>query len=134
MAEPRSVVVGVDTHADVHVAVALSDLGERLSSLSVPTTPSGFERLLHWAEALGEVPAFGIEGPGSFRATLARYIKERGHRVLEVSRPDRRTRRQEGRSDPPYLPRRGLSDRTPRPGRRINSLRTRLRGVRWARG
>lgn len=95
----RVVVVGVDTHSEVHVAVALSELGERLSAISVPTTPGGFQRLLRWASSLGEVRAFGIEGPGSFGATLARHLKERGHDVLEVARPDRRIRREEGKSD-----------------------------------
>ena len=87
MTEPRSVVVGVDTHSDVHVAVALTDLGERVSSISVPTTPTGLHRLLSWAEALGDVACFGIEGPGSFGATLHRYLSKSGHEVIEVSRP-----------------------------------------------
>ena len=99
VSEQRVVVVGVDTHSEVHVAVALSELGERLSAISVPTTPGGFERLVRWAESLGEVRAFGIEGPGSFGATLARHLRDRGHGVLEVARPDRRIRREEGKSD-----------------------------------
>jgi hypothetical protein len=32
------VVLGVDTHLDVHVAVALDHLGRRLGELTVPTT------------------------------------------------------------------------------------------------
>ena len=40
------VILGVDTHPlDVHVAVALDHLGERLGELSVPTTAKGYERL-----------------------------------------------------------------------------------------
>jgi hypothetical protein len=35
------VVLGVDTHLDVHLAVALDQLGRRLSSFSVPTTKNG---------------------------------------------------------------------------------------------
>ena len=34
-------VLGVDTHLDFHVAVALDDLGRRLGALRVPTTTKG---------------------------------------------------------------------------------------------
>ena len=33
------VVLGVDTHLDFHVAVALERLGRRLGKVNVPTTP-----------------------------------------------------------------------------------------------
>ena len=49
---------------------------------------------------LGEVVAFGIEGTGSYGAGLARYLAGRGRTVIEVSRPDRSTRRRLGKSDP----------------------------------
>jgi hypothetical protein len=45
-------ILGVDTHLDFHVAVALDHLGRRLGELSVPTTVKGYERLLCWAEGL----------------------------------------------------------------------------------
>jgi hypothetical protein len=35
------VVMGVDTHLDFHVAVAVDHLGRRLGELSVPTTAKG---------------------------------------------------------------------------------------------
>ena len=35
------VVLGVDTHLDFHVAVALDELGRRLGEFSVPTTAKG---------------------------------------------------------------------------------------------
>jgi hypothetical protein len=38
-------ILGVDTHLDFHVAVAVDHLGRRLSELSVPTTVKGYERL-----------------------------------------------------------------------------------------
>jgi len=94
------IVVGVDTHRDVHVAVALSRLGTCLGTISVPSTPVGFADLLHWASALGPILSFGIEGTGSFGAGLARWLTAQGHAVLEVDRPDRRARHRDGRSDP----------------------------------
>ena len=35
------VTVGVDTHADVHVAAAVDQLGRLVGTHSVPTTPAG---------------------------------------------------------------------------------------------
>ena len=39
------VTLGVDTHADVHVGVALDRLGRRLGSKSVPTTMQPLRRI-----------------------------------------------------------------------------------------
>jgi transposase len=71
----RHVTVGVDTHKDVHVAVALDGLGARLGELHLPTTPAGYARLEHWAAELGLIEAFGIEGTGSYGATRHRLGK-----------------------------------------------------------
>ena len=38
-----AVILGVDTHLDLHVAVALDRLGRRLGEASVPTTAKGYE-------------------------------------------------------------------------------------------
>ncbi len=53
------VLLGVDTHLDLHVAVALDRLGRRLGELTVPTTTRGYERLLRWAEGFGPVGCAG---------------------------------------------------------------------------
>lgn len=100
MAERDAVVVGVDTHADIHVAVALSSLGARLGSRIVATTPAGFGELVDWVGGFGPVRCFGVEGTGSYGAALARHLGAAGHAVVEVDRPDRRTRRLRGKSDP----------------------------------
>ncbi len=44
-----AVILGVDTHLDFHVAVAVDHLGRHLGELSVPTTAKGYEGLLCWA-------------------------------------------------------------------------------------
>ncbi len=95
-----SVIVGVDTHKDLHVAVAVDGIGRRLGELAVPTTAAGYQQLLHWAEGLGTVEAFGVEGTGSYGAGLARYLRGRTGRVVEVNRPDRAARHRKGKSDP----------------------------------
>jgi len=97
---PPRVTIGVDTHLDVHVAHAKDQLGRRLATVSIPTTPAGYRDLLAWARGLGEVEAFGIEGTGSYGAALARFLRAHGQVVVEVNRPDRQARRRRGKSDP----------------------------------
>jgi transposase len=94
------ITVGVDTHGDTHVAHAKDQLGRRLATTQLPTTPAGYQQLLDWASRLGEVEAFGIEGTGCYGAGLARFLAAHGQVVLEVNRPDRAARRRNGKSDP----------------------------------
>ena len=94
------VTVGVDSHKELHVAVALDQLGRLLATTRVPTTPRGFGQLERWAQRLGVIQRFGIEGTGSYAAGLARWLAARGHQVVEVTRPNRQTRRRQGKSDP----------------------------------
>ena len=68
-----TVAIGVDTHKEVHVAVALDPLGARLDSREIATTPAGYRSLLSWAQELG-VPAFAVEGTGSYGAGLVRFL------------------------------------------------------------
>jgi transposase len=96
----RQVIVGVDTHKHVHVAVALTDLGAILGQLTIPADHGGYTQLAQWATTHGRVVAFGVEGTGSYGAGLASYLHRCGHRVIEVNRPDRRVRRQRGKTDP----------------------------------
>ena len=91
--------VGVDTHADVHVAAALDHLGRLLATHSVPTTPEGYRGLVAWAGSLGTPERFGIEGTGSYGAGLSRWLRGQGFEVVEVERPKRQDRRGRGKSD-----------------------------------
>jgi transposase len=98
-----AVVLGVDTHLDLHVAVAIDHLGRRLGESSVPTTAKGYDELLRWAEGFGPVRCAGIEGRSSYGAGLARHLRARGIEVLEVERPEprrRSSRRNLQKSDP----------------------------------
>jgi transposase len=98
-----AVILGVDTHLDFHVAVALDHLGRRLGELSVPATVKGYERLLGWAEGFGPLRCAGVEGTSSYGAGLARHLGAKGIEVLEVERPERRrrsSRRNLQKSDP----------------------------------
>src|SRR5678815_2566132 len=51
--DPADVIVGVDTHKDQHVAVALDGLGRRLGERFVSAAPAGYADLLAWAASLG---------------------------------------------------------------------------------
>lgn len=94
------VVLGVDTHLDLHVAVALDQLGRRLGELTVPTTAKGYQSLVSWAESFGPVWCAGVEGTGSYGVGLARHLRSAGIAVMEVERPKRRHLRRNGKSDP----------------------------------
>ena len=54
------VILGVDTHLDVHVGVVIDAVGRVKGTLSIKTSPSGYEELLKWAQSLGR-----RLGPGS---------------------------------------------------------------------
>ena len=71
MSVAQAVVVGVDTHKDVHVAAALDSTGRVLGYRSVATTLEGLTELRVWAEQFGPVVRYGIEGTGSYGAGLA---------------------------------------------------------------
>ncbi|MFC5232685.1 IS110 family transposase [Pseudonocardia zijingensis] len=94
------VVIGVDTHKDRHVAVAITPLGVRLGQTSCPASTTGYRQLHAWAGGFGPVHAFGVEGTGSYGAGLQRHLRAAGQVVCEVNRPDRATRRRRGKSDP----------------------------------
>jgi len=93
------VVIGVDTHKHIHVAAVMDSIGGILATLTIATDTAGFRQLLEWATGFGKIIAFGIEGTGSYGAGLTSFARRHGHKVIEVSRPDRRLRRLNGKSD-----------------------------------
>ena len=78
----QPITVGVDTHLDLHVAHANDQLGRRVDTRSVPTTPTGYQDLLAWARGLGEPIAWGVEGTGSYGAALARFLAANGSSAM----------------------------------------------------
>ena len=116
------VIIGVDTHRDQHVAVAIDGRGVRLDEKHVPVAVCGYEELERWSSSLGEISVFGIEGTGSYGAGVARFMAGRGHTVIEVNRPDRSVRYRKGKSDPTNAEMAarsvlaGVADATPKSG------------------
>jgi transposase len=100
-AEPdHEITGGVDTHADTHTAAALDELGRFLGHDTFQATVAGYAELLAWLAGFGPIVAVGVEGTGSYGASLARYLTRNEVRIIEVDRPDRRARRRNGKSDP----------------------------------
>jgi len=101
IAEPtRGVILGVDTHEEIHVGVVIDDLGRVQDTLSIPSTAAGNRQLVRWARRHGPVLAAGVEGTGSYGAELARFLTAEGLTVVEVNRQNRQHRRRHGKSDP----------------------------------
>mgnify|MGYP001582519644 CR=1 FL=1 len=91
---------GVDTHADFHVAAVIDPLGRHLAHETFPTTPSGYRALIGWLQSHGHVIQVGVEGTGAYGAGLARAMHVAELTVVEVDRPDRKARRDQGKTDP----------------------------------
>ena len=64
------VVIGVDTHKYVHVAVALDEFGGVIDAQRFAADRAGYQLLIDWAAALGRKLTFAIEGTGSYGAGL----------------------------------------------------------------
>jgi transposase len=93
-------VVGFDTHLDVHVAAVLDQLGRDLAVRDFPATDAGNAQLARWLDSLGTVTDAGVEGTGSYGYRLAGALTRHGVQVREINCPDRSRRRRRGKSDP----------------------------------
>ncbi|QCX82708.1 Transposase IS116/IS110/IS902 family protein (plasmid) [Streptomyces sp. YIM 121038] len=100
MADEIAVLGGIDTHTDLHQAAVIDSIGRHLATQQFETTPQGYQRLLDWLRSHGEVLAVGIEGTGAYGAEIARFLTTNEVTVIEVDRPDRKARRDNGKSDP----------------------------------
>jgi transposase len=84
---PDSTVItlGADTHKDLHVAVALDQLGRRVGVASFPTDDAHHQVLWDWVNTFGRLTQAGVEGTGSYGYRLAQYLTGRGVTVFEVN-------------------------------------------------
>ncbi|MGW0886343.1 IS110 family transposase [Streptomyces sp. NPDC002671] len=97
--QDEQILLGVDTHKDVHVAAVITNTGLLLDTRGFPTTREGYRRLLCWARALGQLQQAGVKCTGSYGAALTRYLHHEGITVTEVNQPDKAARRRHGKSD-----------------------------------
>jgi len=98
--DPVDVVGGVDTHQDTHTAAAIDGTGRLLGHRTFMATGAGYRALLAWLRSWGTVEVVGVEGTGAYGAGLAEHLRTAGVDLVEVDRPDRKTRRSTGKSDP----------------------------------
>lgn len=96
----RVVIGGVDTHGQTHHAAVIDEIGRQLGDREFPATPAGYRALAAWLSDHGSLTTIGVEGTGAYGAALARHLATVGVTVVEVDRPDRKSRRAHGKSDP----------------------------------
>jgi transposase len=96
----RRVIGGVDTHGQTHHAAVVTSTGRHLADHAFPASADGYAQLLAWLRSHGRLVQVGVEGTGAYGAGLARHLHAAGVKVIEVDRPNRRTRRAKGKSDP----------------------------------
>ncbi len=95
----KQVILGVDTHLDVHVGAVINQSGKLLGTKSISVNEKGYQDLYSWASSLGQLNSAGVEGTGTYGAELFKYLESNGVMVFEVNRPDRAARRLQGKSD-----------------------------------
>ena len=94
------VVAGIDTHADTHHVAVIDHTGRRLGDAGFPATFAGYQAILAYLTAFGDLRLVGIEGTHSYGAGITLHLQQAGLRVVEVLRPNRQVRRMRGKSDP----------------------------------
>ena len=96
----RVVISGVDTHGKTHHAAVIDEVGRQLGDREFTASPAGYRALADWLGEYGTLTMIGMEGTGTYGAALACYLRTIGVTVVEVDRPDRKSRRAHGKSDP----------------------------------
>ncbi|WZW56690.1 hypothetical protein WN985_29785 [Burkholderia pyrrocinia] len=74
--EQYEVILGVDTHLDVHVGAVISETVKLLGTLSVTAETAGYLKLLTWANSLCHLRRAEVEGTGTYGAGLARMLRD----------------------------------------------------------
>ena len=82
------------------MAAAIDHNGGLLGVESFSASETGYGDLLAWLVGCGPVVRVGVEGTGSWGVGLSRFLADHNMTVVEVDRPNRQTRRKQGKSDP----------------------------------
>ncbi len=100
VADLFDVVIGVDTHRDSHaLAFVRCRDGVLLEERLLPANRAGYRAALRVGGGGGVRRLWALEGCGCYGAGLARFLAERGERVVEVERPAREGGRRRPKSD-----------------------------------
>jgi transposase len=102
VAEQYQYVVGVDTHAQKHVATIVSNQGAVLATREVRVTSSQMNGFITWIRKITDsVPdvLLAIEGTSSYGETLTKLALANGLAVTEVKPPKTKSRGGDGKTD-----------------------------------
>jgi len=96
VAEPRSVVMGCDSHKLTVACGVVDSVGKEVATAVFGNDSAGFVRVLEWLQALDvAVDRVGIEGSANYGRHLATFLSAQGMDVREV--PPIRTAQQRKR-------------------------------------
>jgi hypothetical protein len=87
--DQRRVILGVDTHMDVHVGAIINPTGKLLGTKSVSVNSYGYQDLYDWASTFGLVIKARMEGIETYGSGLCKLLGENGVQVFEVNRISR---------------------------------------------
>ncbi|WP_258017438.1 IS110 family transposase [Streptomyces noursei] len=76
----EEILLGIDTHKDVHAAAVVTTLGAALDGRSFPATADGYRQLVAWARSFGMLRQAGVECTGSYEAALTDTCEPRASR------------------------------------------------------
>jgi transposase len=102
LADSCDVVIGVDTHRDTHTLAAVAALSSGvLATCTIRADRDGYQAALAFADehAAAGRRAWALEGTGSYGAGLARVLVAFDERAFEIDRPNKGTKRTNGKSD-----------------------------------
>jgi transposase len=83
----NQLILGVDTHLDLHVAVLVNMIGQVVRTEVLETNNKGYNRLFKWCNSFGQLLKAGIEGTGTYGAGLSRFLVSNNISVYEVNTP-----------------------------------------------
>ena len=70
--------IGVDTHKQTHVFVAIDADGRTSGSRTLANTPEGWATALRWAQEQQQQRRWGIENSGSLGKGFAQFLLAQG--------------------------------------------------------
>jgi transposase len=79
------VVLGVETHKDIHIAVVITILGTPPAGRAFPTTTAGYRQMLTPAPGFDTLQRAGLECSGSPGAALTRHLQAAAVKGREVN-------------------------------------------------
>ena len=91
--------IGVDTHKQAHVLVALDEQGRTAGTRTIPNTPAGWAAARQWTRTWPGAHHWGVENSGGLGRGFAQFLLAQGEdQVYEISPHRTAQYRRRGRS------------------------------------